>query len=458
MAPLARGGDNPCGTQFGCAPFETTLAIKQPAYDNAHARPESQMAGGAGTSPRSRVAAFANLVVDRIVTALKKAGDDRFGSGCGHAAPRTIAVIAGNALSLVHFRGPLLKSLVQAGHRVIAIAPPAPEWDGRVTALGAEHEPVVFARASIDPIGDMRARRTLEAVFRRESVDVVLASTIKPVVYGMPAAMRAGASSRVALITGLGYAFGSERLSQRVLGVGARLLYKRALRFATAVRFQNRDDRDVFLRSRLVDPAKVAVVNGSGVDTQHYPYTAPPERRHVRFLLIARLLVDKGIREYVEAARLVQSRRDDCEFHLVGPSDANPMAIDQATLAQWRRDGVVTLHDAAEDVRPHLASCDVYVLPSYREGTPRTVLEAMATGRPVITTDAPGCRETTVHGDNGFLVPVRDPVALADAMHRLAADRSLRREMGRRSRVMAEERYDVHKVNADMMRAMGLVE
>ena len=373
--------------------------------------------------------------------------------------PRTrrIAVIAGYAPSLVLFRGPLLRTLVTAGHDVVALAPPAPKWTERIESLGVTFHPVPFSRAGVDPLGDLRAARVIEALLRRERLDTVLAYTIKPVVIGIPAAARTGASVRVALVTGLGYTFGTENARQRAVGVAARWLYRRALRSATAVLFQNPDDRSEFVHRGLVAEAKVDVVSGSGVDLDRFPFSDPPSRPGVRFLLIARLLVDKGIREYVQAARTLRPEHPDWEFHLVGPSDPNPMAITDAELATWQAEGVVTIHPATDDVRPHLAACGVYVLPSYREGTPRTVLEAMATGRPIITTDAPGCRETTTDGDNGLVVPVKDVQSLVAAMRRLGLDPTLRSRMGRRSREIAEQTYDVRTVNQDMMRAMELV-
>jgi len=176
----------------------------------------------------------------------------------------------------------------------------------------------------------------------------------------------------------------------------------------------------------------------------------------VRFLLIARLLRDKGIREYAEAAAHLRQAHPDAEFHLVGPHDSNPEAIGEAEVLAWQRAGQIIWHGRLDDVRPAIAAAGVYVLPSYREGTPRSVLEAMSMGRPVITTDAPGCRETVEDGVNGYLVPVRDADALAAAMERFLVDPDLVRRMGARSRAIAVEKYDVHKVNAVMLEAMGL--
>lgn len=372
--------------------------------------------------------------------------------------PRTVAILAGYAPSIVNFRGVLVESISACGHRVVAIAPPERGWADRIAALGAAYVPIEFGRSSIDPIGDLRARREIGRVLKERRVDVLLAYTIKPIVHGIPAAASAGVPSRVALVTGLGYAFGQEGLKQKLVAAVAGRLYRTALHRATAVRFQNPDDQELFEDRGYVAPGSSAVVAGSGVDLAAFPAVSPPDSSGVRFLLVARLLAEKGVREFVQAARAVHAERPDTSFHIVGPTDPNPLAIRVDEIHRWRNEGIVNIHPATDDVRSHFAACDVYVLPSYyREGTPRTVLEAMATGRPIITTDAPGCRETTIDGENGFLVPPKHADALADAMMRLIDDPALRRRMGQRSREIAEAKYDVHKVNVEMMRAMGLI-
>lgn len=197
-----------------------------------------------------------------------------------------------------------------------------------------------------------------------------------------------------------------------------------------------------------------SIVNGSGVDLSDYSLAPLPSKPC--FLLIARLLGDKGVREYAEAAQVVKSVHPEVVFRLVGWIDDNPDAISQRELDQWVDSGLLEFLGKLDDVRPAIADCSVYVLPSYREGTPRTVLEAMAMGRAVITTDAPGCRETVVDGDNGFLVPVKDVDALADAMMKMIYSAGLVARMGERSRRIAETKYDVHRVNASMLEGMGI--
>jgi glycosyltransferase involved in cell wall biosynthesis len=274
----------------------------------------------------------------------------------------------------------------------------------------------------------------------------------------MIAAWLARVPRRVALITGLGYAFVGEACGKRaVIRWLASKLYGIALRRATLVFFQNPDDRDDFHKlGILTAKAKVVLVNGSGVDTAEFSQASMPDHPPLRFLMIARLLRDKGVREYVDAAKLVRKTYPAAECHLVGPIDTNPEAIREAEIRAWQDAGHVIWHGAQSDVRPYLAAAHVYVLPSYREGTPRSVLEAMSMGRPIITTDAPGCRETVQVGVNGFLVPVGQAAPLANAMAYFLADPDRATQFGAESRRIAEEKYDVHKVNAVMMKAMDL--
>jgi glycosyltransferase involved in cell wall biosynthesis len=261
-----------------------------------------------------------------------------------------------------------------------------------------------------------------------------------------------------ALISGLGYAFVEGRgLARRVMRHGISALYRASLRHADGVFFQNPDDLEDFRRLAIICEGHKAIrVNGSGVDTGHYAFS-PPTLEPPTFLLIARLLEDKGIYEFVEAARRLRSRHRGARFRLLGPLDTNPAAISRRDLERWRAEGVIEYLGEVEDVRPHLRDTTAFVLPSaYREGVPRTLLEALSTGRAIITTDTPGCRDTVLPGENGFLVPPRDAAALAGAMERFVVEPGLAVDFGRRSRALAEERFEVRKVNAVMLQAMGL--
>jgi len=371
-----------------------------------------------------------------------------------------VVILASFAASLANFRGPLISALTSRGHEVHAAAPDlladiaTAAW---LQAQGVTCHDTPLARAGLNPIADIRAFFAITRLMRRIKPNVFLGYTIKPVIWGTLAAWQAGVPNRFALITGLGYAFTGKAKGKRALiQRAARWLYAQALRRASLVFFQNPDDVTEFLRLNLI-PADLPthVVNGSGVDINAFS-PVPLPTGPVQFLLIARLLGDKGIREYAAASEMLSALYPEIEFHLVGGYDLNPDAIRPDEIKSWGETGHIVWHGELADVRSAITAAHVYVLPSYREGTPRTVLEAMAMGRPIITTDAPGCRETVVEGENGFLVPVRNAQALAEAMQRFLENPKLIPSMGHRSREIAVEKYDVQKVNAIMLKEMNL--
>jgi glycosyltransferase involved in cell wall biosynthesis len=320
--------------------------------------------------------------------------------------------------------------------------------------MGVVVHDIPMSRIGTNPIKDLWLLWRVFVLMRRAQPDVVLGYTAKPVIYGSLAAWLSKVPHRYALITGLGYAFIGERGGSLTSLI--RWLYGFALGKVHKVFFQNPDDEMFFRRSEIIkDHMPSVVVNGSGVDITVYAAVPLPEPP-VRFLMIGRLLGDKGVREYVLAAQHIRATNPEVWFGLVGWIDEKPDAITQAELDTWIAEGSIEFLGRLEDVRPAIADSTVYVLPSYREGTPRTVLEAMAMGRPIITTDAPGCRETVVEGENGFLVPVKSVDGLIEAMRKFIDDPELAAVMGKRSREIAEEKYDVHKVNALMLREMGI--
>lgn len=361
--------------------------------------------------------------------------------------------------SLIKFRGPLIEALIQAGCSVHVAVPGLDAGSAiasHLSGLDVTVHDIPLERTGLNPVKDLSALLTLRKLVVQISADYVLGYTIKPVIYGTLAAWLGGVRHRFALITGLGYAFTGEATGLRkVLRALIQKLYRFSLSRNRLVFFQNPDDESLFRQLNLLKPAIPSrVVNGSGVDVAEYAVSPLPEAPV--FLLIARLLGDKGVREYAQAAALVKAQYPESVFRLVGWIDDNPDAISQQELDEWVASGTVEFLGKLADVRPAIADSSVYVLPSYREGTPRTVLEAMAMGRAVITTDAPGCRETVVDGDNGYLVPVQDVAELADAMMKLIENPDRIATMGARSRQVAEEKYDVHKVNAVMLKEMGL--
>jgi len=368
-----------------------------------------------------------------------------------------VLVLGGFAESLVNFRGDLLREMVKHGHEVIACAPHASvDVQSELFRLGVTYRHVDMDRTGINPIHDLDLIRRMISLFRELKPDVFLAYTIKPVIYGSIAARLAGVSKVFSIITGLGYTFMDQSLKGTVLRAISIFLYRIGLKHHDKVFFQNPDDMELFGDLGLVNSSKQAVsVHGSGVDIERFRPASFPEA--ISFLLIARLLQDKGIHEYAEAAKIVKHHAPHVRFFLAGWIDSNPRAIDKEQLQAWQDSGAIEYLGKLSDVREAIAGCSVYVLPSYREGTPRTVLEAMAMGRPVITTDVPGCRETVVDGKNGLLVPAKDSKALADAMLSFVYEPGMIAYMGEASRRIASEKYDVRKVNAQILAAMSLV-
>lgn len=359
--------------------------------------------------------------------------------------------------SLTNFRGDLIRAVIGHGHRVTAMSAPATDGEtADIMALGADFRSYPVERTGLNPISDARTLVALRGAFQALAPDVVLAYTIKPVIWSGIALRSCHSHARYfALVTGLGYAFEGNRLVQRGIQSLASGLYRCALSRAQRVIFQNRDNRDIFTTRGIVPAEKCRVVSGSGVDTNRFSaMPLPVEGSH--FMLIARLLGDKGLREYVEAARLVRVRYPNVTFHLVGPVDPSPDGIPLSVVQVWHDSGDIVYHGSTNDVRPHIAAGHIYVLPSYHEGMPRSVLEAMAMGRPILTTDVPGCRETVLAGENGWLVPRRDSAALAERIEWFLTHRAAWDAMGARSRQLALERFDVHAINGELLRIMGL--
>lgn len=371
-----------------------------------------------------------------------------------------IAVVGGFARSLIAFRGDMLRSMVELGHEVLAMAPEDdPEVAAALEEMGVRYRPVPLRRTGMNPIRDAGTVIALARAFRAYRPDAVFVYAVKPVIYGSMAARLAGVRLRVAMITGTGSAFsGGGSRKRRLVSWLVRRLYWAGLAGVHVVFFQNPDDERLFRSLGLVGRRRQRIVRvgGSGVDLVRFAPVPLPDGP-LTFILIGRVIRDKGVAEYVEAARRVRQAHPEARFQLLGPLDVNPTAISKDELDGWVASGDIEYLGRTQDVRPNLALAHVCVLPSYGEGMPRSVLEAMAMARPVIVTDVPGCRETVVQGRNGLIVPVRDPAALADAMSRLIEEPGRLAEMGRESRRLAEERFDVVAVNRTIVEAMGLV-
>lgn len=380
-------------------------------------------------------------------------------SGKDNGKNSSCAIVTSQAFSMVNFRGPLIRDLVNAGVQVHALAPDYDdELRQKVFELGASPVDFCLTRTGMNPLSDGLDTLRLAGLLRRLRPDVTLGYFIKPVIYGTIAAWLAGVPRRVAMIEGLGYVFtvsgDRQTWRRKLLRTLVGELYRFALAKAQKVIFLNRDDLTEFIEANLVDEVKGINLGGIGVDLADWPLV-PPINQPVTFLLAARLLREKGIVEYAEAARHVKAKYPDVRFILLGGLDPNPGGLPQSEVKSWVKEGLLEWPGHVA-VKPWLVQASVYVLPShYREGVPRSTQEAMAMGRAVITTDAPGCRETVKEGVNGFLVPVRDIPALARAMLQFVENPALISVMGRESRRLAEKSFDVHVVNARLLKILG---
>jgi glycosyltransferase involved in cell wall biosynthesis len=359
--------------------------------------------------------------------------------GGGHPAPKIILSI-NTSWNIVNFRSGLVRALRRKGFEVVALSPDDAYAD-RLAELGCRHVPLAMDNKGTNPLRDAGLFLRYLMVLRRERPAAFLGWTIKPNVYGSLAARLLGVPV-INNVSGLGTAFLSAGWLNRVV----RLLYRAAFARSARVFFQNRDDLALFAASHLVRPDQAGLLPGSGVDLQHFapaPLVRRPPGDGPVFLLVARLLWDKGVAEYVKAAQLVKAAVPGARFQLLGFLDVeNRTAVPRASVETWVRDGVVEYLGHADDVRPHLAAADCVVLPSYREGTPRSLLEAAAMARPLIATDVPGCREVVDEGINGWLCRPANADDLAERMLRFATlDEKARAEMGRQSRLKAEREF-----------------
>ena len=351
--------------------------------------------------------------------------------------PLRITLVCNTAWAIYTYRQGLIRELASHGVEVIVLAPRDRTFE-LLTAMGCRCIDLPVASKGTNPRDDLRTLWALFRHYRSIHPDIVFHYTIKPNIYGSIAAKLAGVNS-VAVTTGLGYVFIQHSRAAQV----AKMLYRFAFRFPREVWFLNRDDKSAFIdQNLLVHPERARLLHGEGIDLEQFVVTPLPDTDHFNFVLIGRLLWDKGVGEYVEAARRLRKRYPQARFQLLGPVGVdNPSAITRAEVAAWEQEGVIEYLGEAHDVRPFIAAANCVVLPSYREGVPRTLMEASAMGRPIVATDVPGCREVVAHGINGLLCEVRNANSLADRLAQmLDMDGEERRAMGERGRhkVMAE--------------------
>lgn len=375
-----------------------------------------------------------------------------------------ILVLSSLAFSLVNFRGRLLAAMVEAGHEVTACAPDNDlAVREKLAEMGVGLCRTPMNRAGLNPLQDIVTLLSYIWVMFRHRPDIIIAYTQKPIIYGGLAsrlyALFFRKSRYYALMSGLGYVFSPEADGRPLLRRVTSLLYRVAVAHAKGIFTFNRDDGPVMRHHAIVgDRHAIVQVPGSGIDIDAFSEQPLPSGAPV-FLMISRMMRDKGVHEFAEAARLVKSEYPQITFRLVGKLEPeNPTGISEETCRRWMDEGVLEYYPETRDVRPFLKEASVFVLPSYyREGLPRTLLEALATGRPLLTTDMPGCREPVNVGQNGWLVPPRDAEALAFQMMKMVEDPEMIPRMARASRRLAVDKYDVAKVNQMLMGHMQLL-
>lgn len=346
-----------------------------------------------------------------------------------------------------NFRGDLIKRIISCGYEVIVTGPNRVGVE-KIEALGARFVEIPMNKNGVNPKEDLKYQKALYELFKKEKPDVVLGYTSKPVIYGSISAKKAGVPHKVAMITGLGYAFTAQTKKAKAIRAVMSVLYKKALNCADTVIFQNPDDREQFVSSGLVKSEKCRVVNGSGVNTNRFSVADYPDK--ITFFMLSRVMYSKGIREYLRACELVKEKHPEVRFMLLGACENIQDSLSKEDLAPYVEKGIIEHFGETDRVEDYYKQCSVYVLPSYREGTPRTVLEAMSMGRAIITTDAPGCRETVIEGKTGFLVPVKNAEAVAEKMTEFIENPELIKTLGAASAEYAREKFSVDKVNDDM--------
>jgi glycosyltransferase involved in cell wall biosynthesis len=350
-----------------------------------------------------------------------------------------ILMTVNSAWNIWHFRRPVVQALLADGHRITVLAP-ADDSVGDLERLGCKFLPLEMSVKGLNPLAELKLLQRMTRTFRAERPDIVLSYTIKNNIFGAMAA-RASGVPFLPNVTGLGTAFLSGGPMQTV----AEGLYRQAFGRLPVIFFQNEDDRDLFLARRLVRRDQARLLPGDGINLTRFAAAAMPSPDEPPvFLMIARLLRDKGVIEFVEAARQIKAHRPDIRFQLLGAVGAeNRTAIDATTVRRWVDDGIVEYPGTTPDVRPHIAAATCVVLPSYREGAPRTLIEAAAMARPLIATDVPGCRAVIDREVSGFFCEARSADSLAVAIQRfLELPHEARHAMGSAGRAKMEREFD----------------
>lgn len=368
---------------------------------------------------------------------------------------RTVVVLSSHTPSLFWFRIDMMREFINRGYRVYAFGNEEEwMWKDKFADNDIIYQQIIVNRNGINPLQDKKTLNSIKEKLMEIMPEKIFAYQAKTIIYGTMAANSLGITEVYPLIAGMGYAFLSESLKARIVRTVMIMLYRRSMRKCPAVFFQNHDDKKIFKDCKIIQKQNVVLINGSGVNTEKFVELPLPDKP--TFLCISRLIRDKGVFEYLAACKKIKIEFPKTRCLLVGPYDTNPSALKPEELNSFIDDGTIEYFGEQEDVRLYIKQSSVFVLPSYREGTPKTNLEAMSCGRAIITTDVPGCKETVVDGANGFLVPAKDVEAIYTKMKWFIENPDVIKKMGKKGRSMAEKNFDVKKVNEKICETMGI--
>lgn len=368
-----------------------------------------------------------------------------------------IGITINTSWNIYNFRKGLIRTLQSEGHQIIAIAPPDEFSKRLVNELDCEFFPLEMEKKGTNPFKDFSLIGRLYKLYKQADLDIVLQFTIKPNIYGAMAAALLGIPS-INNVTGLGTVF----IRKGLMFTAAKILYRFAFRYPQAVFFQNGDDKEVFLQHKLVPKAIIDLVPGSGINLREFQPSLFMKNKVFTFLMVSRVLYDKGIIEYIDAIKALRAQGLNYRFQLLGGiNEASGLGVPKTQVEEWVKEGLIEYLGVTDDVRSYIEDADCIVLPSYREGTPRTLIEAASMGKPIVTTNVAGCKETVIHGYNGFLCEVRNAQDLAAKMKTLAqTEAETLKKMGESSRKLAEAKFDEHlvisKYKQHIDRALGL--
>ncbi|MGV6831729.1 MAG: glycosyltransferase family 4 protein [bacterium] len=368
---------------------------------------------------------------------------------------KRILLIASLYNSLYYFRGDFIKELIDNGYEVYTLAPNLHDKvNKQLTDLGAQTLEFDLSRTGINPLKDLKSINQLKHIIKEYKIDLVFPYTIKPVIYGSIAANKCNVPV-ISLITGLGFTFTGISRKARLLQKLNETLYRFALKKNKYIVFQNDDDRQLFYERKILNSQhKTDLVSGSGINLNRYPYRENNKiTNDISFVIVARMIAEKGIALFIDAAKKLKEKYPEAQFHLIGSPLTSPTAIKEEVLLKANEEGTCIYHGSQNDISGHLTAKDIFVLPSYyREGIPRSILEALSIGMPIITTKTPGCKETVKKDYNGILIEPRSLDPLIEAMEFFLMNKEKIKEYGSNSRTYAEERFDVNIINKHLLK------